>query len=159
MKLHKGKFTVEKSPPPPPAKRRRKLYSRDKQMEAIKVFEDNEEVVHIALSSIIMSVTSVVVLTFCYFFQDVAESTRCDVQNILQKLEEEKCDSPNGTSASNPPADSSNAASKPKVPTADSIPASLMGSEVRALICHITVIVCYEHCQFSLLIVSFVSPD
>ncbi|XP_034243431.1 N-acetyltransferase ESCO2 [Thrips palmi] len=68
IKIHKGKFTVDKSSPAPPPKRRRKLYSHDKQIESIKAFDDNEE--------------------------DVAASTRNDVQNILEKLEEDKCNSP-----------------------------------------------------------------
>lgn len=67
IKIHKGKFSVDKDPAPP-AKRRRKLYSLDKQIQAIKAFDDNEE--------------------------DVAASTRNEVQNILQKLENDKINSP-----------------------------------------------------------------
>lgn len=95
IKIHKGKFTVDKSPPAPPTKRRRKLYSQDKQIEAIKAFDDNEE--------------------------DVAASTRNDVQNILEKLEEEKGQSPESLPPSlnsleeTSQADSSNANSLPPV--------------------------------------------
>lgn len=42
--MHKGRFIVDKSTPAPPPKRRRKLYSQEQQIEAIKAFDDNEEV-------------------------------------------------------------------------------------------------------------------
>lgn len=68
IKVHKGKFTVDKSTPAPPAKRRRQLYNQDKHIQAINSFDDSEE--------------------------DVAASTRSEVQNILEKLAEDKSTSP-----------------------------------------------------------------
>ncbi|KAK3910384.1 N-acetyltransferase ESCO2 [Frankliniella fusca] len=68
IKVHKGKFIVDKTTPAPPAKRRRQLYNQEKQIEAINSFDDTED--------------------------DVAASTREDVKNILQKLDEDKSTSP-----------------------------------------------------------------